>query len=390
MPKDLKQLTDDEIVEGFRQADERIVKEYFYGYCRIAYIIYDKRYDLQYKPGMDFFSLAHEYYIALFKKGFKQLENRKDSMSLKTWMVNGFRFLLLDKLKELEKEQRFESFESRLERTNLQFDVVDHEYAADFRNMVGEICRAYYGRDNKNSIILQMLFVEGFKSKEIAAQLGMSPSAVTQRYNHIMHDVVVPYFKKYYVENELGIGSILAPSCSDACMDKAMKSPAGATNLLTYLKCAFMDDAMKSPAGATYSSITYKQTMDNSRITPERINQLNENEIFVFGSNLEGMHGGGAARTARLYFGAKMGVGVGMQGQSYAIPTMQGGVDTISPYVDDFIDYAATHPDKRFLVTAIGCGIAGFEPSDIAPLFVEAKALQNVTLPESFWEIIEN
>ena len=365
MPKDIKQLTDNEIVEGFRQGDERIVKEYFYGYCRIAYIIYDKRYDLQYKPGMDFFSLAHEYYIALFKKGFKQLEDRKDSMSLKTWMVNGFRFLLLDKLKELEKEQRFESFESRLERTNLQFDVVDHEYAADFRNMVGEICRAYYGRDNKNSIILQMLFVEGFKGKEIAAQLGMSPSAVTQRYNHIMHDVVVPYFKKYYVENELGIDSILAPSCS-ACMD----------------------DAMKSPTGATYSSITYKQTMDISRITPERISKLNENEIFVFGSNLEGMHGGGAARTARLYFGAKMGIGVGMQGQSYAIPTMQGGVDTISPYVDDFIDYAATHPNMRFLVTAIGCGIAGFEPSDIAPLFAEAKALTNVTLPESFWEIL--
>lgn len=368
MPKDIKQLTDDEIVEGFRQADERIVKEYFYGYCRIAYIIYDKRYDLQYKPGMDFFSLAHEYYIALFKKDFKQLENRKDSMSLKTWMVNGFRFLLLDKLKELEREQRFESFESRLERTNLQFDVVDHEYAAEFRRMVGEVCRAYYGRDDKNSIILQMLFVEGFKSKEIAAELGMSPSAVTQRYNRIMHDVIVPYFKKYYVENELGIGGTLAPSCSEACMDQAMMSP----------------------AGSFYASSSNVQIMDNSRITPERISTLQENEIFVFGSNLEGMHGGGAARTARLYFGAKMGVGVGMQGQSYAIPTMQGGVDTISPYVDDFIDYAAAHPDKRFLVTAIGCGIAGFEPSDIAPLFAEAEALPNVTLPESFWRILKD
>lgn len=390
MPKDIKQLTDDEIVEGFRQADERIVKEYFYGYCRIAYIIYDKRYDLQYKPGMDFFSLAHEYYIALFKKDFKQLENRKDSMSLKTWMVNGFRFLLLDKLKELEREQRFESFESRLERTNLQFDVVDHEYAAEFRRMVGEICRAYYGRDHKNSIILQMLFVEGFKSKEIAAELGMSPSAVTQRYNRIMHDVVVPYFKKYYVENELGIGGILAPSCSEACMDQAMMSPAGATALTALASLFIMDDAKISPAGATYSPITYKQTMDISRITPERISKLQENEIFVFGSNLKGMHGGGAARTARLYFGAKMGVGVGIQGQSYAIPTMQGGVETISPYVDDFIDYAAAHPDKRFLVTAIGCGIAGFEPSDIAPLFADAEALPNVTLPESFWRILKD
>ena len=96
--KNVAQLTDDEILEGFRNADEHIVKEYFYGYCRVAYCIYDRRYDLQYKPGMDFYSLAHEYYLALIKHDFRQLEDRKPSMSLKTWMVNGFRFLVLDKL----------------------------------------------------------------------------------------------------------------------------------------------------------------------------------------------------------------------------------------------------------------------------------------------------
>ena len=100
------------------------------------------------------------------------------------------------------------------------------------------------------------------------------------------------------------------------------------------------------------------------------------------------MHGGGAARVARLRFGAIMGQGVGMQGQSYGIPTMQGGVDTIRPYVDEFINYAKAHPEKHFLVTPIGCGIAGFEPEDIAPLFNEARQVQNVSLPESFWKVL--
>lgn len=89
----------------------------------------------------------------------------------------------------------------------------------------------------------------------------------------------------------------------------------------------------------------------SKRITPEYISQLKPNEIFVFGSNLAGMHGGGAARAARLCFGAKMGVGVGPQGQSYTIPTMQGGPETIQPYVDGFIAYARQHPEQTFLVT---------------------------------------
>ena len=106
------------------------------------------------------------------------------------------------------------------------------------------------------------------------------------------------------------------------------------------------------------------------RVTPEWIHDLAPpNEVFVFGSNLGGMHGGGAARIAYRCFGAKMGVGVGLQGQSYAIPTMQGGPETIRPYVDEFIDFARQHPETTFLVTPIGCGIAGFTPADIAPLF---------------------
>ena len=120
------------------------------------------------------------------------------------------------------------------------------------------------------------------------------------------------------------------------------------------------------------------------KFTPENINALSPDEVFVFGSNLAGRHGSGAARAALDKFGAIYGQGVGLQGQSYAIPTMQGGVETIVPYVDEFIDFAKAHPEKFFYVTRIGCGIAGFRDEEIAPLFEKARNLDNVCLPESF------
>ena len=119
-------------------------------------------------------------------------------------------------------------------------------------------------------------------------------------------------------------------------------------------------------------------------VTPDYITRLKPNEIFVFGSNLAGFHGGGAARIAYEQFGAEWGVGVGRTGQCYAIPTMQGGVETIRPYVNEFIRYAEHHPELTFLVTRIGCGIAGFTDEQIAPLFAAARDLQNVALPEGW------
>lgn len=120
------------------------------------------------------------------------------------------------------------------------------------------------------------------------------------------------------------------------------------------------------------------------KYTPEFIKSLQPQEIFVFGSNLNGYHSGGAAKTALDYFGAIWGKGVGPQGQAYAIPTMQGPVDTIRPYVNQFIDYAKEHNEQTFLVTPIGCGIAGFKVSEIAPLFKVAIHLDNIVLPYSF------
>lgn len=122
--------------------------------------------------------------------------------------------------------------------------------------------------------------------------------------------------------------------------------------------------------------------------TPEMIRSLEKNEIFVFGSNLQGMHGGGAARHAHQHFGAVWGQGVGLQGQTYAIPTMHGDEEAIRPYVDDFIDFAKSHSELLFLVTPIGCGIAGFTAEQIAPLFRQALEVENIVLPKSFLGVL--
>ena len=145
--KDLSELSDDEILEGFKNGDGKIVQEYFYGYCRVAYCVYDKRYGLRSKPGMDFYSLVHEYYLYLGKHQFKPLEDRKPTMTLKTWMVNGFRFLLLDKLKGVKKEHLFESFEERQASPKQHLYMVDSKFYPEFCQMIRDICLHYYGRD---------------------------------------------------------------------------------------------------------------------------------------------------------------------------------------------------------------------------------------------------
>ena len=124
-----------------------------------------------------------------------------------------------------------------------------------------------------------------------------------------------------------------------------------------------------------------------TNITPSQVNALAEGEIFVFGSNIHGAHMGGAARVAMEKFGAVWGIGEGLQGRSYAIPTME-GLENLAPAVRRFTAFARQHQELRFLVTAIGCGIAGYRPEQIAPLFQEAAHLPNVYLPLPFWKII--
>jgi hypothetical protein len=115
--------------------------------------------------------------------------------------------------------------------------------------------------------------------------------------------------------------------------------------------------------------------------TPDLITELAEGEVFVFGSNAYGFHGGGAAAVAWQHFGAVWGYGEGLQGRSYAIPTMEGLVPLQSA-VQRFLAFAAEHPELTFLVTKIGTGIAGHPIAAIAPLFAGRTA--NVVIPIEF------
>ena len=130
------------------------------------------------------------------------------------------------------------------------------------------------------------------------------------------------------------------------------------------------------------------------RITPNNITKLEDNEIFVFGSNESGRHGKGAAKTA-LGWGAKWGQGVGMQGKTYGIPTKDSNViktlslPKIQYNIDNFIKFAQNNPEFIFLVTEIGCGLAGLKHKEVGPLFQEAKNIKNIYLPEKFWKYIK-
>jgi hypothetical protein len=118
-----------------------------------------------------------------------------------------------------------------------------------------------------------------------------------------------------------------------------------------------------------------------------------DNERFVFGSNLAGRHGKGAALQAKLNWGAKYGLGEGPSGQSYALPTKDADLrtlplDAIERHVCRFIVYACAHPELQFLVTRIGCGLAGYTDAEIAPLFRLAPA--NCVLPRDWYQVCAN
>ncbi len=131
----------------------------------------------------------------------------------------------------------------------------------------------------------------------------------------------------------------------------------------------------------------------NQRITSENIDYLLKNQIFVFGSNLSGIHGKGAAKTA-LKFGAKWGQAKGLQGKTFAIPTKDAtikytlNIEEIKIFVNEFIEFAKVNENLIFLVTEIGCGLAGLKPKEIAPLFKDAINILNIHLPSRFWEEI--
>jgi hypothetical protein len=129
------------------------------------------------------------------------------------------------------------------------------------------------------------------------------------------------------------------------------------------------------------------------RITPANVTALESDQVFVFGSNIAGKHGAGAAKLAKARFGAKQGVGRWMTGQCYAIPTKDfwlrtQSLEEIAEEVSIFAEFSGRRTDKRFIVTEIGCGLAGYKPEQIAPMFSWAIGQENILLPFRFWEII--
>jgi DNA-binding Lrp family transcriptional regulator len=356
-----QRLSDDEILKGFRRGDPYIIREYFYGYCEVGYHIFDQRYQLKGKQNLDFMSLAHQYALYLMEHDWKPLEDHSPEVSLKTWLINGFRYVVLDALKWYKKEYGSITFEDYLR----SFDVTS-DLRLQFNRMVEDVCdHVPMGREDR--LIILMMLERGFKGKEIAAQMGISPAAISQRYKKLKEEIIVPYFKKNF-DMDLDMPEVMedrAVVYEEAMMEASAPCPPS----------AMRHGRMKT---ATF------EYMEKKRTTPEFITELQPNEIFVFGSNLRGMHGGGAAYIAHRKFGAIMGQGVGLQGQSYAIPTMQGGVETIKPYVDEFIEFAKEHQNLTFLVTRIGCGIAGFTDNELSPLFKAAHEVENIVLPPNW------
>ena len=350
-----RRLSDKEILRGFQRGNADIIRTYFYGYCQIGYNVFDQRYQLRGKQNLDFMSLAHQYALYLMEHDWKPLEDHSPEVSLKTCLINGFRYVVLDALKWYKKEYGTITYDDYLK----SFDT-SQDLRLNFNEAVLELCDTMK-LDRTSRTILLMLLVNGFKAKDVAAQMDITPSAVSQRYNKLMQTTVVPYFKDNF----------------DMDFDQQE---------IMDQETAVIESALP-PLAVRKSRITNRQIatdMQKKRTTPEFITQLAPGEIFVFGSNLRGMHGGGAAYVAYRKFGAIMGQGVGLQGSSYAIPTMQGGVENIRPYVDEFIDFAREHPELTFLVTRIGRGIAGFQDEEIAPLFKAAHLLDNVVLPEGW------
>ena len=366
-----RELSEQAIISGFRKGDANIIREYFYGYCQAGYYIFDQRYQLSEKENLDFMSLAHQYAIYLMEHDWKPLEDHSPNVSLKTWLINGFRYVVLDALKWYKKEYGSITFEDYLR----SFDVTS-DLRLQFNRMVEDVCD-HAPLDRQERLLIDMLLLRGFKGKEIAAQMGMTPSAISQKYKKLKEEIIIPYFKKNF-DMDLDMVEVMderAILSREATMGEAsMPAPTMSGSLADMYRQRSCEDM----------DFIREEVMEQKRTTPEFITELQPNEIFVFGSNLRGMHGGGAAYIAYRKFGAIMGQGVGLQGQSYAIPTMQGGVETIKPYVDEFIVFAKEHPTLTFLVTRIGCGIAGFTDDEISPLFEKAHDVENIVLPPNW------
>lgn len=135
---------------------------------------------------------------------------------------------------------------------------------------------------------------------------------------------------------------------------------------------------------ANLGSLNHGYFVDEVRMAPDFIDRLGNADVFVFGSNIHGQHHGGASLYALEHFGAVNGQAEGMQGRCYAIPTEGNTFEELKQAIERFNDYVVTHPQVRFMLSAIGCGAAGYSVEQIAPLFSQAYSFGNVYIPKQF------
>ena len=204
-------LPDDIILNGFISFNDDMTKEYFYGYCRRAYSIYDSKYQLHGKAGLDFYSLAHDYYIQLLTHHFEPLLKKPKAAKLSTWMVRGFHFVVLDALKAYNKE--YEHLSEEASDVVLEY-VRSTDKEEGMLLQVAEAVASHY-HDRMMQEIAHMVFYAGFKQKDVAAQLGITPAAVNMRYKKMMEEVVTPYVIENY-----GEGLTMAP-VMERCMEES-------------------------------------------------------------------------------------------------------------------------------------------------------------------------
>lgn len=394
LPSSTYDLNDAALLEGLMQHNERITRDFFYDTCQMAYHIYNKEYQMAGIPGMDFYTLAHEYYLSLEVHHWRPLTDRPPQTSLRNWMIGGFRYVILDRFKQQAHEFNIDSLDFSVGiGGKAPWDAIAaDDYQQRVRDMINEIISTQFAQDRYAQSILYGILVAGYKAKEVALDLGITPSAVSQRYRRLMDEVVKPYFRNYYDTTSEGL---IAMPAYDECYMADTMSEVGSiippTGQSRGLVGSSQERTTINPFWRKKQADVTPAPLPRLRITAHTSSQElraymddNPEAVLIFGSNIYGLHLGGIARMAAQFYGAKEGIGRGLQGRSYAIPTMQGGVNSIAPHVNEFIAYAAVHPRHSFVVTRIGCGVAGFTPEEIGPLFREARNLRNVLLPEDF------
>jgi len=224
----------------------------------------------------------------------------------------------------------------------------------------------------------------------------------------LVQELITTLKKKGWVFSFIGANIDVESTANSLGIDSFMQFEQTQTGMEDMFECerrsrrAFMSKNAYMETTACYQKMNREERdkmrsamnkgyfVQGCRLAPDNIVSLGKDEIFVFGSNVEGMHNGGAAYYALQHFDAKYGQAEGIQGQSYAIPTDGNSFEDLAKAVERFTEYVAFHPQNRFMLTAVGTGNAGYEVRQIAPLFRQAYAFGNVYVPRSFMQYVIN